>query len=140
MIAHCQEERPLEACGLLLGAADRAEKGFAVDNELRSPVLYRVDQAQMLTVLNDAEQERRNLVAIYHSHVRTAPVPSETDIKIAYWPEAYYLIISLALREPQVKAYRIIDGQVTEHALVILPEPGGEWSDLRRVARDAGEG
>lgn len=139
MIAHCLEEKPLEACGLLLGAADRAEKGYAVDNELRSPVLYRVDQAQMLTVLTEAEQARQNLVAIYHSHVKTAPVPSETDIKIAYWPEAYYLIVSLALREPRVAAYRIIDGQVTEHPLVILPEPGGEWCDLRRVARSEGE-
>lgn len=138
MIAHCLEEKPLEACGILLGAGDRAEKGYALDNELRSPVLYRVDQVQMLTVLNEAEQERRNLVAIYHSHVKTAPIPSETDIKIAYWPEAYYLIVSLALREPQVAVYRIVDGQVTQHPLRILPDPGGDWRDLRRVARGEG--
>jgi proteasome lid subunit RPN8/RPN11 len=139
MIAHCLEEKPLEACGLLVGAADRAERGYAVDNELRSPVLYRVDREQMLTVLTETEQARQNLVAIYHSHVKTAPIPSETDIKIAYWPEAFYLIVSLALREPEVRAYRIVDGQVTEHPLVILPEPGGEWRDLRRVAQREGE-
>lgn len=121
-----------------MGGGDRADKGYALDNELRSSVLYRVDKEQMLTVLNEAEQERRNLVAIYHSHVKTAPVPSETDVKIAYWPEAYYLIVSLALREPQVRAYRIVDGNVTEHPLRILPDPGGDWRDLRRVARREG--
>jgi proteasome lid subunit RPN8/RPN11 len=135
MIAHCLEEKPLEACGIFLGAGDRAQVGFALDNELRSPVLYRVDSRQMVTVLAESETRRSGVVAIYHSHVKAPPVPSDTDIKIAFWPEAFYLIVSLALREPQVKVYRIVDGQVTEHRLVILPEEEGEWRDLRQVVQ-----
>jgi proteasome lid subunit RPN8/RPN11 len=59
-----------------------------------------------------------NLVAIYHSHPETPARPSQSDIRLAYDPEPYYLLISLQQRDkPDVRAYRIVDGKVHEEVI-----------------------
>src|SRR5690606_3639808 len=73
MINHCYEERPLEACGLLVGAAGQVMAGYATDNQARSPVLYRVDDYQLLAAAEEAERRGREITAIYHSHVSSDP-------------------------------------------------------------------
>jgi len=137
MINHCREERPLEACGLLTGVGEQVLAAYATDNEHRSPVLYKVDDRQLLQVVEEAHGRKQDIVAIYHSHIRTAPIPSQTDIKQATWPEAFYVIVSLAHRIPQVRAWRIIDQQVTEHPVVIQRGASGDWYDLRQAVRAA---
>lgn len=138
MIIHCYEERPLEACGLLTGASGYVAAGYATDNQERSPVLYRVDDRQLLTAVEEAHQKGQEVVAIYHSHVASEAVPSRTDIAQATWPEAFYVIISLKARRPRVRAWRIVDGQVSEHLVVLARHVDGEWFDLRQAVRRAG--
>ncbi|HEY3365837.1 MAG TPA: M67 family metallopeptidase [Symbiobacteriaceae bacterium] len=135
MINHCNEERPLEACGLLMGQGGQTLSAYATDNQHRSPVIYKVDEHQLLEALHDIRSEQHGLIGIYHSHVKTAPVPSRTDIGQAYWPEVFYVIVSLAHRRPQVRAWRIVDGHVTEHQVVIQKLASGKWHDLRRAVR-----
>ena len=138
MINHCCEEKPLEACGLLVGAAGHVLAGYATDNQARSPVLYRVDDYQLLAAAEEAERKGREIAAIYHSHVTSDPVPSQTDIVQATWPEAFYIIISLKGRRPRARAWRIVDGQVSEHRIIVARHYDGEWYDLRRAVRMAG--
>ncbi len=138
MINHCYEERPLEACGLLVGAAGHVSAGYATDNQARSPVLYRVDDYQLLATAEEAERRGQEIAAIYHSHVTSDPVPSQTDIAQATWPEAFYIIVSLKGRRPRVRAWRIVDGQVSEHRIVVVRHYDGEWYDLRQAVRSAG--
>jgi len=135
MVNHCQEERPLEACGLMVGAVDQVDAAYATDNQHRSPVIYKVDDQQLLQVFRQIRHDKQEIIAIYHSHVNTEAVPSRTDIDQATWPEAYYLIVSLAHRTPKVRAWRIVDGQVTEHQVVVSPSVSGIWKDLRRAVR-----
>lgn len=139
MINHCQEERPLEACGLLGGVSGHVESGFACDNEYRSKVLYKVEDRQLWTALREIEDARQELIGIYHSHVGTEPIPSKTDIGQATFPEAFYLIVSLKHRRPLVRAWRIVDRQVTEHQVVVVPGRGGPWRDLREAVRAAAD-
>lgn len=139
MLNHCQEERPLEACGLLVGVGDHVTDAYATDNEHRSPVLYRVDDRQLLQVVQEAQQQKQEIVAIYHSHVQSAPVPSRTDIEQATWPEAFYVIISLAHRRPEVRVWRIVDHQVTQHPLVVVKGASGRWHDLRQAVQAVGQ-
>lgn len=139
MINHCYEERPLEACGLLTGAVGHVSTGYATDNQHRSPVLYKVDDLQLLAVDQQARQQGEEIVAIYHSHVATDPIPSRTDIEQATWPEAFYLIISLKGRRPRARAWRIVAGQVTEHAIVIVRHEDGRWCDLRKAVLQVAE-
>ena len=48
------------------------------------------------------------LLAIYHSHPRSHdPVPSDTDVRLAYYPSAIYFIIGLGGAEPAMRAFRI---------------------------------
>ncbi|MFZ5816282.1 MAG: M67 family metallopeptidase [Bacillota bacterium] len=139
MINHCSEERPLEACGLLVGEAGHVTAGYATDNQHRSPVIYKVDDLQLLEVDREIRNERQEIIAIYHSHVKTDPVPSRTDIDQATWPEAFYVIVSLKERRPKVRAWRIVDRQVTEHPIVVVKHTDGLWRDLRKAVRQASE-
>jgi proteasome lid subunit RPN8/RPN11 len=62
-----------------------------------------------------------NLVAIYHSHPESPARPSQSDIRLAYDPEPSYLLVSLQQRDkPDVRAYRIVEGNVTEEAVEIV--------------------
>lgn len=140
MIGHCLEEKPLEACGLLVGAGDLVSGGYAADNEHRSPVIYKVDDHQLLQVLRESRLGKHELIGIYHSHVKTEAVPSRTDIEQATWPEAYYVIVSLAGSAPAARAWRIVDRQVTEHKLVVQSWIDGAWRDLRRAVQGRREG
>lgn len=139
LLNQCREEVPLEACGLLVGAGDRVEAAYATDNEHRSPVIYKVDDRQLLRVFQDLRTEKQEIIGIYHSHVKSEAVPSRTDIDQATWPEAYYVIVSLAGRRPQVRAWRIIDRHVTEHRVVVHKEFAGMWHDLRQAVRSSEE-
>lgn len=139
MINHCMEERPLEACGLLVGEAGLVTAGYATDNQHRSPVIYKVDDLQLLEVDREIRNDRQEIIAIYHSHVNTEPVPSRTDIEQATWPEAFYVIVSLKERRPKVRAWRIVDRQVTEHQIMVVKQTDGLWKDLRKAVRQASE-
>lgn len=135
MISHCQEEKPLEACGILVGVGGQVESAYATDNAYNSPVVYKVDDHQLLQVFQALRTDKHEIIGIYHSHVRTPPLPSRTDIEQATWPEAFYLIVSLAGERPEVRAWRIVDRQVTEHQVIIRKEIDGRWHDLRKVVR-----
>ena len=58
-------------------------------------------------------------MAVYHSHPRSPAEPSQTDINIAMYPHWLYLIVSLAGEQPEVRAWRIVDGQVDEEELEV---------------------
>jgi proteasome lid subunit RPN8/RPN11 len=60
------------------------------------------------------------LGAIYHSHTRTEPAPSQTDINLAFYTDALYVIVGLAAGEPDVRAFTIRDGQVAQAELVVV--------------------
>lgn len=139
MVDHCKQEKPLEACGLLVGVGGQVVTAYACDNKERSPILYRVDEEQLVLVMREIRSEGHEIIGIYHSHVKTEPVPSRTDIKQANWPEAFYVIVSLAQREAQVRNWRIVDRQVTEHQLVVQKDRPGTWRDLRKAVRGTGE-
>jgi [CysO sulfur-carrier protein]-S-L-cysteine hydrolase len=114
------DEYPNEACGLLAGSDGVATKIYPTANAERSPVLYRVDPAEQFRVFREIEEEGLDLVGIYHSHTRSPAYPSATDVAQAYYPEAVYVIVSLADRDaPDFRGFRIEDGKVTEIDLEI---------------------
>lgn len=142
LVAHCIEERPLEACGILVGHAGVVTRGYATDNKLRSPVLYEVDERQLFQILRELEPGREEILAIYHSHTETDPVPSRTDIEKAFWPESFYVIVSLKDPKPRMRAYRIVDRQVHPAEIGVLKDEGAptQWKDIRRVTADMLDG
>ena len=121
IIEQARSEHPNEACGLLAGNDGAVTKHYPMTNAERSPVIYRMEPAEQLKVFNDIEEAGLGLVAIYHSHTRSPAYPSATDVSLAYYPEAVYLIVSLANRDsPDLRGFRIDDGKVQEVDLEII--------------------
>ena len=107
MIEHARKESPLECCGILSGKEGIVLKVFALKNAEESPVRYSIFPQEQLRVFEEMEKESMEMVAIYHSHPRTIPFPSETDVKMAFYPEVTTIIISLKEEDPVVKAFQI---------------------------------
>jgi [CysO sulfur-carrier protein]-S-L-cysteine hydrolase len=122
VIAHACEEAPNECCGVLaveLGSPVRAVRVHRAVNTAASPLRFEIDGREVLSLIERIEADGLELGAIYHSHTRTAPYPSQTDINFAaHWPGVEWLIVGLADgAAPEARSYRIEDGQVEEVAI-----------------------
>ena len=121
IVAHALEEAPNECCGLISGSAGKATEVFRARNEMASPLAYNVHPQDLLRITGEIESRGEELAGIYHSHTKSPPEPSQTDINLAAnWPDPVYLICSVADRdEPTVRAWHLRDGEVSEVALEI---------------------
>jgi proteasome lid subunit RPN8/RPN11 len=122
LIAHARAEAPNECCGMIAtepGAHARAVRVYRATNAAASPLRYEIDGMEQYRIQTDIEDAGLALGAIYHSHTRSAPYPSQTDINLAFYPESLYVIVGVAEDEPDVRAYRIVDGRVEEAALAV---------------------
>jgi proteasome lid subunit RPN8/RPN11 len=115
MIAQAQAEHPNECCGLLAGKDGRVIQIYKMTNTQHSPVNYLMDPREQFAAFKDMRKREVELLAIYHSHPHTQAYPSKTDVRLAYYPEAAYLIMSLEDKaKPILKGYRISqDGEGT---------------------------
>ena len=130
IVAQARREYPNEACGLIVGSAPAPEAGSALRyetarNVAASPYRYEIDPADLLRVSLETDDADEAIWGIVHSHVRSAARPSPTDIGLAFYPDALYLLVSLAeaeadpvTGEPGLRAWRIVDGQVFEVELI----------------------
>lgn len=119
MIAHARAEAPNECCGMVSSNGDEAIKVYPAENAAASPLRYEIDGAEQYRIQMEIDDAGHDLGAIYHSHTRTEPYPSQTDINLAFYPDALYVIVGLAGEEPDVRSYFIRDGRVTEADLVV---------------------
>lgn len=123
MIAHAKEEAPNECCGILAGSDSRVMKLYRAENAEASPSRYSVDPRDLLRIHREIEYSGWELLGIYHSHVQTEAYPSPTDAKLAFWPDSLYFIISLSRPQPSIRAFKIIDGGITEVEVAQIGEP-----------------
>ena len=120
MIAHAREDVPNECCGIIAADDGTATKLYRAVNAEASPYRYNVDPKDLLRIYHDLDDRGWDVMVIYHSHTHTEAYPSATDTSLAAWPDAYYVIVSLEDEaNPVVRAFRIMDGEVTEEELEI---------------------
>jgi len=120
MVAHARAEAPNECCGMIATRDDEVVKVYRTTNVEASPFRFVIDGAEQLQVYNEIESAELDLGAIYHSHTRTEPRPSQTDINFSQaWPGVLWIIVGLAGDDVEVKTWRIDDGDVTEAELVV---------------------
>ena len=113
-------EFPNECCGVIAAVDGVPVKVFPMRNADASPATYRLDGREQLYVFDEIDEQGWELWAIYHSHTHSEAYPSETDIKLAFYPEARYILVSLADREdPVIRSFFITDGEVAEEELVV---------------------
>ncbi len=123
ILKHCLDEYPNEACGILGGHNGIVEKVFTMTNAEPSPSFYVMEPREQFRVMKEMRLAGLALAGIYHSHTGSQAYPSSTDVGLAYYPEAVYLIITLMDRKnPASRGFTIIEGCVTEVPVNILPE------------------
>jgi len=126
LVAHARAEAPLECCGLLMGGTmtenTTIDSSIPARNILASPTRYQVDPDDHFAAIRRARGESREIVGAYHSHPRSAPDPSPTDIAEAAYPDFIYVIVSLVdPSRPEVRGFRIGGGNVKAMPLVPVP-------------------
>lgn len=130
IVAQARAEYPNEACGIVTGTAPAGAGGEALAyeacrNRAASPYRYEIHADDLYRIHVAAEDEDRVFWAIVHSHVRSPAVPSPTDVGLALYPDALYVLVSLAADiagpdgEPPLRAWRIAGGVVHEVSLAI---------------------
>lgn len=120
MIAHACQDSPNECCGLIAGKAGEVTKLYRMTNVSASPHRYDMDGKEMIPILREIDDNGWQLLAIYHSHTYSPAYPSMTDVRHATWPEANYILISLAAKgQPDVRVYRISGTEISEEELEI---------------------
>ena len=119
VIAHARADAPNECCGMIASRDGEAVAVHRARNTAASPFRYEMDGMEQYRIQTEIEDAGHELGAIYHSHTRSAPEPSQTDINLAFYPEALYVIVGLKSPVPDVRAWRIVDGQVSEGVLEV---------------------
>ena len=120
MVSHALAEAPNECCGMVASVDGEAVRVFAAVNAAASPLRYEIDGAEQYRIQSQIEDQGWDLGAIYHSHTRSAPYPSQTDINLAFYPDSVYLIIGVVGPQPEVRAFRIVERTVEEVALSVV--------------------
>lgn len=118
MIAHARADAPNECCGIIAGKDGRPMRLYRAINAEASPYRYSVDAKDLLRIHRDADSNGWDFLVIYHSHTHTEAYPSPTDVRLATWPDAYYVLVSLMDEAtPVVRAFRIENGTVAEEPI-----------------------
>ncbi len=115
LIDHARAEYPNEMCGVIVGDAPAADGGRALRwvptrNQASSPARYTIHPDDLYRLTIDTDDAGESFWAIVHSHTHSPARPSPTDLGLAFYPDAVYILVSLADDEPSVLAWRIVDG------------------------------
>ena len=119
IVAHAREESPNECCGMIASRNGEAVQIFRATNTAASPFRYELDPMEQYRIQTEIDDLGMELGAIYHSHTRSDPVPSQTDINLAFYPESVYLIVGVKDDEPDVRAWHIADGKYSEAKITV---------------------
>jgi [CysO sulfur-carrier protein]-S-L-cysteine hydrolase len=109
MFAQAHAEFPNECCGLLAGKIEagvaRAEHRYPLANAAASPVEYLSDPKEMFAAVRAMRRHGIDVIAVYHSHPTSDPVPSKADRERNYSPDVVNLIISLKASPPTMRGW-----------------------------------
>jgi [CysO sulfur-carrier protein]-S-L-cysteine hydrolase len=120
IVAHAREDLPNECCGMVGGGDGMARTVYRAENAEASPLRYSIDAKEQFRLMKEIEGAGEELVGIYHSHTKSPAYPSQTDVNLAGWPDAVYLIASLAdAGSPDVRGFWIRDGEISDAELIV---------------------
>lgn len=124
ILAHAQAEQPLECCGLLAGVREGALATIVAHhplvNALASPTEYETEAKSLLHAYRAVDQMGLDVLAFYHSHPTSAPLPSKKDLDRATWEGVVYLIISLVTSPPEMRGWWLSATEYHEAEMEIL--------------------
>jgi proteasome lid subunit RPN8/RPN11 len=119
IVEHAKQEFPNEACGILSGKGGRVEKVYQMSNIDKSPETFFMDPKEQLKTIKQMRSEGLEMAAIYHSHPNVRPYPSSHDVELAFYPDSYYVIVSIINGMPEVRAFKIVNGVIREEEIKV---------------------
>lgn len=126
MVGLALDEYPLEACGLMVGppaaggaAGNRVTEFHGCRNAAGSARVYTIDPKDHLRIERDTDDRDLVVNGVVHSHTHSEPYPSPTDVAAAPDADWHYVIVSLKRESPEVRSYRIVDGEIRSEPIVI---------------------
>ena len=124
LIDHARAEYPNEMCGVIVGDRVAADGGRPLRweptrNRAASPLRYEIHPDDLLRLTIETENAGNELWAIAHSHTHSPARPSPTDVGLAFYPDAIYLLVSLADDAPAVATWRIVGGEIHPVELIV---------------------
>jgi proteasome lid subunit RPN8/RPN11 len=140
LVSHAVEDLPNVCCGLLAGREGVVEKTYRTTNIDHRPYRYEIEADELLNTLGEIDDNCKELVAIYSSRTTGPAYPSETDVRLATYPEAHYVYVSIAAKDnPALRAFSIREGIVTEVTIDVLEvvavanQPAAEQAHSYRI-------
>lgn len=118
IIDHARLGLPEEVCGYLAGIGREVTRQFPLTNIDHSTEHFSFDPAEQFQVVREVRKAGLEILANYHSHPKTPARPSQEDIRLAFDPNISYVIVSLADELPDVKAFRIQNGEVEKEEIL----------------------
>jgi len=111
--AHARAAAPAECCGLVGGRKGAAQTVYRLTNVAADPLsAYEAAPQELFSAQRRMREHGEELVAIYHSHPRSCePVPSERDVRLAYYPQAVHLIVGFAGERAVLRAFRLYEAE-----------------------------
>jgi proteasome lid subunit RPN8/RPN11 len=116
------QEYPLEMCGLIVGepGSDSARRFVACRNVAESAKVYEIDPLEFMSVEDGADELGWQINGVVHSHTHSEPYPSPTDVAQAIDASWHYVIVGLKRDVPELRSYRIIDGDIVEEPVELV--------------------
>ena len=122
IVEHAVRDAPDECCGVIAARDGVATSAHATENLAASPFRFEIDGLTLMGLIDAFEDRGDELAAIYHSHTRSEPFPSQTDVNFAaLWPGVEWLIVGISRNaEPVVRTYVIEGGVIAEADLEVV--------------------
>jgi [CysO sulfur-carrier protein]-S-L-cysteine hydrolase len=120
IVAHALADAPDECCGIVSSREGEALEVFRMENTAHTWMRYEMDPRELYRVVTGIEDDGLEVGIIYHSHTRSEPYPSQTDINLAFYPDSIYVIVGSSTQEPVVRAFTIREQKVEEVALTVV--------------------
>ncbi|UOQ45224.1 M67 family metallopeptidase [Halobacillus salinarum] len=119
MIKHGYSSLPYEACGFLAGKENLVQSIWTMENELKSDRRFFVNKQVVKNNLEQIKNRGEQVMAVYHSHPTTAPVPSWSDLAHHMDQKIKMMIVSFKYPSPKVKCYQITPSSFRESPFLI---------------------
>jgi proteasome lid subunit RPN8/RPN11 len=119
MVAHAEADAPDECCGIIGSRDGEATVLHRATNVHHSPLKYEIGSDELFRISMALDDDDLEVGVIYHSHTRSDPYPSQTDVNLATYPDAVYVIVGVAGPEPVVRAYHIRNGEIADADLQV---------------------
>jgi len=120
MVVHAMAAKPAECCGMLIGAGTAVTEAAAARNIAERPTRFLIDPQDHIDAIRRARARGLEVLGFYHSHPHSPAVPSETDVEEASYPNHLYVIVGLQHQTPEIRCFRLTDGNFLELAFVTV--------------------